>query len=104
MALYGGEDFDASLVDPASILFSSDYEELLGGDGSQVNVKRDRKYHYSLEDINEDGFDDLVFKVKTQELVNYVSSGGENQIFVSGVFDGDAFAATCAYQDVTELG
>ena len=100
MALYGDEDFDASLVDPASILVSSDYDELLGGEGSQVNVQRNRKYHYSLEDINEDGFDDLVFKVKTQQLVNYVSSGGENQIFVSGVLDGDAFAATGAYLDV----
>ena len=104
MALYGGEDFDASLVDPASILVSSDYDELIGGEDAQVNMKRNRKYHYSLEDINNDGFDDFVFKVKTQDLVNYVSPGEENQIFVSGALDGDAFEATGAYLDVTGLG
>lgn len=103
MALYGGEDFDASLVDPASILVSSDYDELIGGVGAQVRTKKNGKYHYSLEDINNDGFDDFVFKVKTQDLVNYVSPGEENQIFVSGALDGDAFAATGAYLDVSLL-
>ena len=68
MALYGDDDFDASLVNPASILVSSDCDELLGGEGAQVNMKRNRKYHYSLDDINNDGFDDFVFKVKTKSL------------------------------------
>ena len=49
MVLYGSEDFVAELVDPASILVSSDYDELIGGEGAQVRMKKNRKYHYSLD-------------------------------------------------------
>ena len=63
-------------------------------------MKKNGKYQYSLEDINDDGFDDFVFKVKTQDLVNFLTPGEENQLFVSGDLDGDSFAATGAYLDV----
>ena len=100
MALYGSEDFDAMSVDPTSILVSSDYDELIGGDGAEVAMKKNDKCQYSLEDINDDGFDDFVFKVNTQDLVNYLTPGEENELFVVGDLNGDSFAASGAYLDV----
>ena len=85
-ALLGGEDFDATQVDANSIrVFDSEILEDPIINGVGINAKK-KGLHYSIEDINEDGIDDFVFKVSTVEFSEKIESLGETELFVHGQY------------------
>jgi len=58
VAILGSADFDAATVDPSTIMLA----------GSGVRVKGKSENYGSLEDVNDDGYLDLVVQVYTEDL------------------------------------
>jgi hypothetical protein len=78
VAIYSTEDFDASQVDPGTLLFG---DPVLIADGkSPVSPLR-----WSYEDVNEDGLDDLSLKFSMRELVgNEVIGSSTTEGYLAG--------------------
>lgn len=78
VAILGSEDFDATNVDPATLIFA--------GAGTKVVGKTD-KIMCSLEDANSDGYLDLVCHFVTMELTD-VNPGDTSAEVTGNLYDG----------------
>jgi hypothetical protein len=58
VAIFGSADFDVTTIDPLTITLA----------GAPVRIKKKGTPHYSLEDINSDGFMDMMVHIDTQAL------------------------------------
>ena len=77
VVILGSEDFDAGQVDPATITLA----------GASVTVKKNGSLQASIEDINEDGFSDLLVHVNTSELL--LSAADLEAVLEGETFSGD---------------
>ncbi len=76
VAILGSEDFDVSIIDPASVML----------DGQEVRVKGKSGNAGSLEDVNDDGFDDLVVQILDNDF--YDIPGTTTGIITATSYDG----------------
>ena len=81
VAILGNEDFDTSTIDPTSIRADDQKDVLL--DGKDLSAIAN---NFSLEDINSDGFPDLVLSFGKSDLRNVVAKKtlNDNQIYLLG--------------------
>jgi hypothetical protein len=64
VAILSSDDFDATTIDPATLTLGDDTNP-----ETPVASKPNGTFHTSVEDVNEDGRDDLVVKFRVNELV-----------------------------------
>lgn len=83
MAIYGSRELDVNEILRDSVLVNSDRSFDNGASGSKFKVK----------DINNDGIADLLFKVKSQDLANYLSPGATEVFFTGDLSNGTQFLA-----------
>ena len=76
VAILGAEDFDVSIIDPASVML----------DGQEVRVKGKSGNAGSLEDVNDDGIDDLVVQILDEDFYN--TTGITTGILTATSYDG----------------
>ena len=60
VVVLGSQTLDVKAIDPATIKFGPT------GNEAPVNILPKGKFQYSLEDVNKDGYTDIVFHFKTQ--------------------------------------
>jgi len=76
VAILSSEVFDATTIDPSTV-------EL---EGAGVKVKKNGKLMASVEDVNDDGLDDLVLHFDTQEL--NLTEDSTEAVLTGETFDG----------------
>lgn len=99
VAILGTADFTVSQIAIDSIRADDKKDLLLNGGGVGVNLKNNGKYQFSYEDVNTDGFQDLVLHFDTQTLGSVVKPNElpfstDNQIYLYGQAGGSAFLGT----------
>ena len=87
VAILGSEMFDVTLIDIASIRV--DDEKIYAGPG--VSRKRNGDYLAAYEDVNGDGYLDLVVHFETSLLRAVLSDGGDGTLYLFGYLDGLLF-------------
>ena len=65
VAIFSTEDFDATMIDPTTVRLA----------GAEVAVRGKGKSMVHEEDVDDDGFVDLVCQVETESLGEYLESG-----------------------------
>lgn len=83
MAIYGSDELDVSKIIRNTVLVNDDGSFDDGASGSKFKV----------EDVNKDGFRDLLFKVNTQDLAQYFSPGDTEVFFTGDLVGGMQFLA-----------
>ncbi len=82
VAILGSAQFDASTVDPATILLA----------GAPVALKRDGSRQVSLEDVNSDGFPDLVAHIDNPSL--QLEEDADEAELTASTFGGEAVSGS----------
>ena len=83
VAVLGSADFDATEIDPASVALEDLAEKMVG---------KGNKLLTHIEDVNGDGFDDLVAQIQDQDGA---FTGGSGTATVTGnLWDGTVFERT----------
>jgi len=88
VAILGKVDFDATTVDPSTVTLS----------GAEVKVKGHSGNAGSLEDVNDDGYPDLVVQVYTENLE--LATGAVNAILNAYTYAGPALTGSDVIQIV----
>ena len=97
VAILGTADFNVSQIAIGSIRADDQKDSLLNGGGVGVNVKNNGQYQFSYQDVNTDGFQDLVLHFDTQTLGSVVKPNEipfSNQIYLYGQAGSSAFLGT----------
>jgi len=61
VAVFGTDTFDVTTINPSTVFFGPT------GTEAQVHMRPNGKYHYGFEDVNMDGYLDVVFHFQTQD-------------------------------------
>ena len=62
-------DFDPTAINPSGLIVNNSLDMITEGASIMTRGKGDKeRLQYAIEDVNEDGIDDFVFKVSTPEL------------------------------------
>ena len=77
VAILGSDTFDASTVDPSTVCLAGASVKLIG---------KGSKYSASLEDVNGDGYLDLVCRIETASFL--VESGASTAVLEAETYDG----------------
>ncbi len=82
VAVFGAEDFDVTFIDDpfAVVLFDSATEEYAGAS----------PIHFVVEDLDWDGYDDILFHFSTQELARYLVEDTQ-EAYLLGTIGGGLF-------------
>ena len=88
VAVFGTEDFDVTLIDdPLGVaLFDVDTQVLYGT----------FPVHWAIEDIDWDGYDDMILHFETQELLGYLDQYSVAACLMGLTVDGQLFVGTDA--------
>lgn len=97
VAVLGSEDFDPAILDPTTITFGND-----DGDDTPVAQRRNGTLFASMEDVNDDGFADLVVHFEVQALVDNGDLDSSTEFLVLNAmdYDGGAYAGEDAVRVV----
>ena len=106
VAILGTSTFDVTGINIDSIRADDDQDSLLnGGSNVGVKVKRNGTYQFGFEDVNGDGFTDLVLKFESVDLGSVVQPDqdpflSEQQIYLYGqTTNGDTFLGSQPLDD-----